>query len=84
MRTSLDLPRREAASIADMLTNDDCRRILRRPDLSDKEADALRADLALFLNLALDAYFAQRQREAACGEWNRGFRSGRDGLEPLL
>ena len=67
-----------------MLTNDDCRRILGRPDLTDQEADALRADLSRFLNLALDAYFADVQREAACREWNRGFRSGRDRPEPLL
>jgi hypothetical protein len=67
-----------------MLTNDDCRRLLGRPDLTDQEANALRADLSLFLNLALDAYFAQMQREAACREWNRSSCSGRDRLEPLL
>ncbi len=64
-----------------MLTNDDCRRILGRPDLTDQEADPLRSDLSFFLNLALDAYFAQVRREAACREWNRGFRYRRDGLE---
>lgn len=41
-----------------MLSADECRRILGRPDLSDEQAEAILRDLYVWLNKALDEYFA--------------------------
>jgi hypothetical protein len=41
-----------------VLSLDDLRQILGRPDLTDKQALALRDDLYAWLNRALDEYFA--------------------------
>jgi hypothetical protein len=42
-----------------MLTNDDYRQLLKRPDMSDKEVTEFRTDLEIFLNEVLDEYFLQ-------------------------
>ena len=39
------------------VSNDDLRRLLEQPRLTDKEIDEFRADLARWLNTFLDDYF---------------------------
>ncbi len=41
-----------------MLTNDQIRDILKQPQMTDREADALCEELYTFLNRCLDEYFA--------------------------
>jgi hypothetical protein len=41
-----------------MLSVEECRRILKRPELTDEQVIALRDDLYAWLNRALDEYFA--------------------------
>src|SRR2546423_639658 len=50
---------REDFSLVAMLTNDEYRVLLERPDMSDKEVNALRAGLQAFLGQFLDEYFQE-------------------------
>ncbi len=40
-----------------MLTNDEIRRIMQQPELTDKEVDEFLSSLRAFLSQVLDAYF---------------------------
>lgn len=47
----------QGVTVAAMLTNDEIRRIMQQPELTDKEVDEFLSSLRAFLSQVLDAYF---------------------------
>lgn len=63
--------------LASLPTNDDYRRMLGQPDLTDEEVDVFRADLRSFANRFLDDYF--REEFQSDEEWFAGTRTPQEG-----
>ena len=75
-RTSWRVPfpsRRGTIMAMAALSNDDYRRILGQPDLTDEEVEEIRVSLRRFISVFLDDYF--REEFQTDEEWDAGTRT---------